>query len=136
MTATADQIAKLRRMIAEPTTTVYSDSALADYIEAYPVTDANGEDPTYLDHTTTPPTITVNADWIETYDLNAAAAEIWDEKAADLSDKYNFSADGGRYDRSQAYTQACAMAAKYRGRSVAKSPMARKWPRENYTLDE
>ena len=136
MTATADQIAKLRRMIAEPTTTVYSDSALADYIEAYPVTDANGEDPTYLDHTTTPPTITVNADWIATYDLNAAAAEIWDEKAADLSDKYNFSADGGRYDRSQAYMQACAMAAKYRGRSVAKSPMARKWPKENYTLDE
>mgnify|MGYP006883612455 FL=1 len=86
--------------------------------------------------TTTPPTITVNADWIATYDLNAAAAEIWDEKAADLSDKYNFSADGGRYDRSQAYMQACAMAAKYRGRSVAKSPMARKWPRENYTLDE
>jgi len=136
MTATADQIAKLRRMIAEPTATVYSDSALADYIEAYPVTDASGEDPTYLDHTTTPPTITVNADWIATYDLNAAAAEIWDEKAADLSDKYNFSADGGRYDRSQAYMQACAMAAKYRGRSVAKSPMARKWPRENYTLDE
>ena len=30
--ATADQIAKLRRMIAEPTTTVYSDSALADDI--------------------------------------------------------------------------------------------------------
>jgi len=92
--------------------------------------DVNGSDPTYLDYSTTPPTVTEYDDWIPTYDLNAAAAEIWDEKAADLQDKFDFQADGGRYDRSQAYQQACKMAAKYRSRSCAKSAIVRKWPKE------
>ena len=131
----AQNIAKLRRMIAEPTTTIYDDSALTDYIESYPVMDENGVDPTWLDHSTTPPTVTASDDWIPTYDMNAAAAEIWDEKAADLQDKYDFAADGGRYNRSQAYEQAAKTAAKYRSKSVAKSGLMRKWPREHYTLD-
>ena len=128
-------IQRLRRMIAEPTSNVYTDDDLESYIESYPVMDANGIDPTYLDFSTTPPTATERDDWIPTYDLNAAAAEIWEEKAAALQDKYDFAADGGSYHRSQAYEQACSMAGKYRSRSVAKTPFTRKWPKENYSLD-
>lgn len=133
--ATEAQVEKLRRMVAEPTANIYTDDDIESYIDSYVVMDVNGIDPTYLDYSTTPPTVTEREDWIPTYDLNAAAAEIWDEKAAAIQDKYDFAADGGRYDRSQAYTQACAMAAKYRGRSKAQSPLVRKWPKENYTLD-
>lgn len=128
-------IQRLRRMIAEPTNTIYDNDTLQDYIEAYPVMDENGTDPTYLDYSTTPPSVEANENWIPTYDLNAAAAEIWEEKAAALQDKYDFAADGGSYHRSQAYEQACSMAGKYRSRSVAKTPFTRKWPKENYSLD-
>jgi hypothetical protein len=130
-----DDVRKLRRMIAEPTSNIYTDEDLQAYIDSYPVMDVNGVDPTWLDYSTTPPTVTVSDDWIPTYDMNAAAAEIWDEKAADLQDKYDFAADGGRYNRSQAYEQAAKTAAKYRSKSVAKSGLMRKWPREHYTLD-
>jgi hypothetical protein len=131
MTVTQTQIDKLRRMVNEPTNTVYSDDDLESYIIEHACTDDNGEDPTYLDTSTTPPTPTANSDWIATYDLNAAAAEIWDEKAADLADLYDFAADGGRYNRSGAYEQAVKMAAKYRGKSAAKSNLVLKWPNEN-----
>lgn len=93
MAASADQIARVRRMIAEPTTTTYSDDALADYIEAYPVTDVAGVRPD-------------GSGWVATYDLHAAAADLWEEKAAPLQPKFDFSADGGSFDRSQAYEAA------------------------------
>lgn len=133
--ATETQIDKLRRMVNEPTASIYTDDDLESYIDSYPVMDVNGIDPTYLDYSTTPPTVTEREDWIPTHDLNAAAAEIWDEKAAAIQDKYDFAADGGRYNRSQSYEQACKMAAKYRSRAYAKSALLRKWPKENYTLD-
>jgi hypothetical protein len=130
MTVSEDQIAKLRRMIAEPEETTYDDDALTEYIEACAVMDENGEDPTYLDHSTIPPTVTENEYWIPTYDLNAAAAEIWDEKAAAIQDQYDFTADGGSFHRSQSYEQACKMAAKYRSRSRIKSIETIKSPKE------
>lgn len=116
MTATAAQIAQLRRMVNEPTTTIYSDDAIQTAIESHPLMDVNGTDPTYLDYATTPPTITADPDWIPTYDLNAAAADIWDEKAAALAAKFDFSADGGNYSRSQGYEMAQKMALHYRAR--------------------
>lgn len=124
MTATVEQVSKLRRMIAEPTTALYPNEALKNYIESYPVMDANGVDPNTAQ----------NESWIPTYDMNAAAAEIWDEKAAVLQDKYDFSADGGSYHRSQAHEQACKMAAKYRSRAYAKSALVRKWPTERHVF--
>ncbi len=59
MTATAEQIARLRRMTGEPTTTVYSDAALAAIIALYPLEDARGEGP-WIESETTPGTLEIS----------------------------------------------------------------------------
>jgi hypothetical protein len=105
---TVAQLAQLRRMVNEPTTTTYSDETLRAYIEACPSTDENGEAPRVAS-TTTPGEMMVNPDWTATYDLHAAAAMIWEEKASTDAPNYDFSADGGNYSRSQAYEQAMKM---------------------------
>jgi hypothetical protein len=125
MTATAAQIAKVRRMVNEPTETTYDDETIQEYIETYPLTDARGEVP-LIESTTTPGTLDENEDWIATYDLAAAAADIWGEKAAVLSQDYDFDADGAKYTRSQAYEQAMKQARYYRARrsvgTITQSP--------------
>jgi len=103
MAATAAEIAQLRRMIAESDDTTYTDASLTTYIEAHPLIDVFGEEPYEWDTTTEPPTQDDNDDWVPTYDLHAAAADIWEEKAAAVAHKFDFSADGGRYDASQQY---------------------------------
>lgn len=120
MAATADQIARVRRMVGEPTEADYSDALITEYIERYPLVDARGEDP-LIESTTTPGTLEENPDWTATYDLNAAAADIWAEKAAPLAGDYNFSADGARYDRSSAYEQAMKQSRYYRARRSVKT---------------
>jgi hypothetical protein len=100
MSASAAEVAMLRRMTAETTTATYSDITLGGYIERYPLYDSLGYMPTLSDGTE-------NTNWTPTYDLNAAAAQIWGEKAAALAgSSYDFSADGGSYKRSQLYEQA------------------------------
>jgi hypothetical protein len=112
MGATASQIAELRRMVNEPLTTTYSDGVLAEYIERYPCIDVRGELPLLyaendeLISLTTPPTATINPIWIPTYDLAAAASNLWAEKAGVLSADYDLNADGASLSRSQAYEQA------------------------------
>ena len=125
MTATAAEVARVRRMVNEPTETVYDDDLIEELIEMYPLTDARGEDP-FIESQTTPGTLDDNPDWIATYDLNAAAADIWAEKASVLSQDYDFQADGGKYSRSQAYDQAMRQSRYYRARrsigTITQSP--------------
>jgi hypothetical protein len=121
MAPTAAQIAELRRMINEPTAATYTDDMLTGFIERYPMVDELGVSPYYWTPTTTVPTQTANIDWIPTYDLNSAAADVWDEKAAALSVKYDFSADGGNYSVSKAFEQADRMARRYRSRRSMKT---------------
>ena len=106
MTATAAEVTRLRRMVDEDDETTYTDADLTDYIERYPAIDARGQVPLTWDTSTIPPTPVDNPRWIPTYDLHAAAADIWNEKAALLAGDYDFSADGGSYSRSQAFQQA------------------------------
>lgn len=117
MAVTAEQIAQVRRMTNEPTTEVYSDAAITSLIAAYPITDELGVDPYYWDYSNGTPVKTTTEGWIETYNLNAAAADIWQEKAAKVAEYFDFSADGGNYSRSQAYNQYMQMAAFYRKRA-------------------
>lgn len=121
MAATSDQIARVRRMVNELTTTTYSDIAIQAYIEAHPLPDENGTEPRVLDLSTTPPSYVYSTSWYPTYDLNAAAAEIWEEKAAALAAQVDFSADGGSYSQSQAHANALAMSRFYRARRSAKT---------------
>lgn len=52
-------------------------------------------------------------------DLNQAAATVWEWKAAAIATNYDFSADGGTYNRSQAYEHCKKQAAHYRSRCKA-----------------
>jgi hypothetical protein len=128
MAATDAQIARLRRLVNEPDDTTYEDADIAGYIEAYPLRDERGKDPYTWDASATPPEQTANESWIPTYDLNAAAADIWDEKAAILAGDFDFSADGGNYSRSQAYEQAMGRVKYFRGRRRAKTGVVRMDP--------
>lgn len=103
MTATATQIAQVRRMTAEPDETTYNDEDVAGYIETYPVIDDNNNIPD-------------DDDWAATYDLHAAAGDIWEEKAAAAAGEFDFAADGGNYSRSQKYEQYMKQARWHRAR--------------------
>jgi hypothetical protein len=97
MAASAGDVTRLRRMVAEPTTTTYSDSLLEDAIERYPVPDAAGLFPEH-------------DDWTATYDLHAAASEVWSEKAAALAGNFDFTADGATFRREQVHANALKQA--------------------------
>lgn len=104
---TAAELKMFRRMIAEPTLETYDDDTLTAYVEAHPLDDAAGNAPT-------------DADWEPTYDLNRAAAAIWDEKAAFEANSYDFSSGSGgnaTYNRSQLFKQARQMARYFRRRA-------------------
>ncbi len=55
------------------------------------------------------------------YDMNAAAADAWDLKAASYAAKFDFNVDGGSYQQSQQYQQAIAIAKQYRAKSVTRN---------------
>ncbi len=112
-TAAADLI-RVRRMIAESGTVTYTDAILVTTIAEYPVLDVAGETPRLTSGS-------VNTDWTATYDLASAAADIWTEKAAAVSDEFDFTADGGTFSRSQAVKQYLQQAAMWRSRRTARS---------------
>lgn len=128
MAATAEQIGRLRRMAGEVGGTTYSDGDLATYIERYPCVDVRGEKPYELDISTNPPTQEANEDWIATYDLNAAAADVWSEKAGLLVKNFDFSADGGNYSRSQAHEMAMQQSRYYAARRQPSTTMQHVYP--------
>ena len=128
---TAAQIAKIRRMVDEPTTTTYSDLDIQGIIEEHPLPDERGTDPYYWENNGTGvPTKTVNTSWFPTYDLNAAARDIWEEKAALVARLYDADADGGDYKRSQAYQNAIGMVRYFSSRTSMKRIPVHKSPRE------
>lgn len=120
MAATAAQVTLLRRMVNEPTTSPYGDVDLKAYIERYPLLDGLGNEP-YIESETDPTTLIANPDWTATYDLNAAAADIWAEKAATLAGEFDFSAGGQSFQRSQAYDAYMKQSRYYRSRRSASS---------------
>lgn len=116
MSATAAEIARLRRMTAEPTTDPYTDEILREIIERYPALDDDGYGPD-------------DTEWTATYDLHAAAAEVWEEKAATLAGNYDFSADDASFHRSQAHTQYMLQASYHRSRRRANTITLQPEPR-------
>jgi hypothetical protein len=121
MSATAEQIGRLRRMVAEAGDEVYTDVALAAVIETYPLVDTGGYAP-------------ADTGWTATYDLPAAAAAVWAEKAAALAGDFDFSADGATFHRSQVYEQAAAQMRFWLARRSVRSLTMRPEPR--YPLAE
>jgi hypothetical protein len=132
---TVAQIAQLRRMVGETDpNAVYTNALMTSYIDRYPRIDEEGEEPFTLSGDT-PPRHIVNPDWMPTYDMNAAAADIWVEKATATVGQYDFNADGGSYSRSQQYDQYMKQARFYRARSMPTSARSHKWPDEQRGRD-
>lgn len=130
MAPTAAQILQLRRMVAEPTdANGYTDTLLTVFITTYKLLDENGQYP-YTWSSATPPAQVVNTAWVETYDLHAAAADVWEEKAAAWAAKYTFGADGGTYQVSNVFEQMMKQCRNHRARRAAKTMTAIKWPDE------
>lgn len=101
-TPTLDMVARLRRMTAEPITSdTYTQGEMLEAIARYPLPDSDGRKPT-------------DTGWTGAWDINRAAADVWDEKASLLAADFDFSADGGTYQRSQAYLQMVATAKRFR----------------------
>ena len=121
MAASAAMITRLRRMVAEATEVTYTDETLTEVIELYPTLDIDGLS---LD----------DDDWTATYDLHAAASEVWTEKAAALTGSFDFNADGASFSRSQRYAQASKMARHYGARrTVGTITLVREWDDDDLT---
>lgn len=132
MTATAAMRNQVRRWVNELTTANYSDDQINDYIEKYPLLDERGELPYEWNPTTTPPSKMMNGSWVPTYDLHAAAADIWEEKvAAVVGESFDFSADGGNFSRSQSYEQMAKQVRYHRARRSTKTSTMIKFPDED-----
>ena len=97
--------------------TTYTDTVVGGYIEAYSLIDADGLDP-------------ADDDWVDTYDLHAAAADILEERAVALATEFDFTADGATYHRSQQYEALMKQARFHRSRRTPTSITLVKWPEE------
>jgi hypothetical protein len=79
----------------------YLDADMTTYIARYPLCDQEGQDPIYRDTSTTPVTLLSQDEWIPTWDIRRAAADICYEKEADASTCFDVNADGADMKRDQ-----------------------------------
>lgn len=114
MAATEAQVRVFRRMIAEPTAVTYTDDDLVEIIEKHKLTDVAGYDPLLDDGTD-------NEEWTPTYDLHAAASEIWAEKAASEAGRMDFKVEGGDFSASQVHEHAMKMSRYHASRRAVKA---------------
>jgi hypothetical protein len=107
--ASTSQVERVKRLCAiEANDVIYRDDVVAEFIEGHPVNDSEGRAPD-------------DDLWEETYDLNFAAADICEEKAAAVAARFDFNADGGSYTRSQEFDHWSRLASRYRSRRFAVS---------------
>lgn len=125
-TATAD-IERFRRMVAEPGTATYTDSLLISAISNYPLPDLTGQWPLLTSGS-------ANTAWTPTYDLAAAAADIWAEKATNYVGMFDFTADGASFRKSQVYDQYTQEARKWASRRNPGTYALRQYP--NLTVQQ
>ena len=57
-------------------------------------------------------------DWTPTYDVNRATAEAWEEKAAQVANRFDIQIDNQGLTRSQLHAHFMAQAEKHRARSA------------------
>ena len=107
-------LARLRRMVAEPTEATYTDVDLIALIKAFPTAQRVGQNQWV-----------VNSSRIDVvvWDLHAAAAQIWEEKVAALIGQgaYDITADGQTLHRDQKLQQYRAQVAYHTARRRVRS---------------
>jgi hypothetical protein len=116
-------ILELRGMIGEVGRDTYSDEYLSYKLSKHPLVDVNGKEPIVYNNPYAnlngPPTRVPNPYWVPTYDLHAAAASIWEEKAAAVARDYDYSDAGLSASRSQRYDHFMQQARFHRSRRSA-----------------
>ena len=118
MAATAAQLATLKRYTNEDGAgDVYTDVLLTSILESYPVSDADGNEPD-------------ESDWTATYDLHAAAAQIWGEKATAHACKVDANMPGGgSYRNSQLLENAQRLEKYHNARARARGTRFTAYPK-------
>ena len=135
MTVSAELVARLRLMVAEPTLETYTDDALKAIIARYPTLDEFGQEPwLYAWWDIMPSQRQENPFWTPTYDLHAAAGDVWDAKAAAVAGSYDFKDANSTFSRSQIYEQYMAQARSHRSRRKPTSVAQRTWPPTNASM--
>jgi hypothetical protein len=61
--------------------------------------------------------------WVETFDLDAAAAEGWRIKAGRASSRFSFAEDGQHFDRAQVFAHCVAQAEQYARKGMGAIPV-------------
>jgi len=98
MSATATMITRVRRL-SYAQVADFSDAVVTDSIELFPVIDADGN-------------ATDSDDWTPTYDLYRAAADIVQQRAAQLAERYDVNTDGASMTRSQMQAHLSALSSR------------------------
>ncbi len=101
-----DAARRLQRMTAASTEPVICQQDLLDILMGCRLADAEGRAPG-------------NDDWDGSYDMNLAAAEVFEAKAAAVSADFDFAADGASYKRSQKVDHFLGLAKSYRSKRAA-----------------
>jgi hypothetical protein len=121
MSVSAFDLARLRRMVDEPTTTPYTDVILTAYIELSPLMDERGVEPFWWDTSVDPPVQVATVGWIPTWDLHNAASMVWEEKASVVAELFDFPAREGNFQHSRQYVAFKEKARYYGARKAARS---------------
>ena len=101
-------IETLRRMTAADREPLVSDAELWEILELCRRRDGSGRAP-------------VDSQWEPTYDLDSAAAMVWEAKAAAVASEYDVTADGVNLARSQLHAQFLVQADRHRRRVAGRS---------------
>lgn len=94
----------LEDRVAATSRPVLSPETLGRVLDMWPTLDTDGR-------------LADDADWVPTWDLNAAAAEGWRMKAAIVAGDFTFSADGASYSKADVMAHCLEMETKYASRS-------------------
>ena len=117
---TAAELARLERMTGEAhkpaAMRMLAEADLDDAAYLARVKDADGEAPMLADGT-------ANSAYTNTVDLYKAASICWMQKASVLAEQFTFTADGGTFQRNQAYHAAVAQAKRYADMSSGWTPV-------------
>jgi hypothetical protein len=111
----AEALARLRAMTAADSAPTLTGEEIETLLAMNALADSSGVAPG-------------GTDYVETWDLNRAAAEGWRWKAAKVAGEFDFQADGAQYNRSQKLDMCNKMVAQYQRRiisyAVVASPVA------------
>ena len=103
----ADEVLQIVERNASPASTPAIDYAeLDDIISRSAVVDADGHTPG-------------SDDWVETYDVNAAIAQVWEAKAAAVANRFDINIDRQGMSRSQMVAHFTMMADRFNARRAA-----------------